>query len=38
MGDNSSGVSESQIKKAVDEALERAFETFRRQFGTGVAY
>ncbi|MEG0601341.1 peptidase M23 [Carnobacterium maltaromaticum] len=38
MGDNSSGVSELQIKKAVDEALERAFETFRRQFGTGVAY
>lgn len=38
MGDNSSGVSESQIKKAVDEALEKAFETFRRQFGTGVAY
>ncbi|CRH18104.1 Transglycosylase SLT domain protein (modular protein) [Carnobacterium maltaromaticum] len=38
MGDSSSGVSESQIKKAVDEALEKAFETFRRQFGTGVAY
>ncbi|MGX7417813.1 peptidase M23 [Carnobacterium gallinarum] len=38
LGNNSSGVSESQIKKAVDEALDKAFETFRRQFGTGVAY